>query len=397
MLLAQDMWYGSKLKPLSTLLRYAVALALFGLGLAGRFALIGVLPPTGFPFLTFFPAVMITAFVAGLWPGMLVALLSILSAWFYFIVPSHAAVTSGDLIALAFFSLVLLIDCVVIHLMSTAMGRARAAGEQLIRNEARLRTLAAELQQADQRKDEFLAMLAHELRNPLAPIAAAADLLSMVALNEDKVRKTSQVIKRQVKHLTGLVDDLLDVSRVTRGLVRIDQQRLDVTHVVAEAVEQARPMLDRREQHFSFRNDAVQGAFVLGDHKRLVQVVANLLNNAAKFSPDGSSIELALALEDGQVRLTVTDNGAGMTRAFLDQSFELFAQCERTSDRTQGGLGIGLALVRSLVELHGGHVSAASGGLGKGSQFTVWLPQLMELTAPAAGGAWQPPKVSALA
>ena len=380
MLQVQDMWYGSKLTPLSTLLRYGVALALFGLGLGGRFALIGLLPPTGFPFLTFFPVVMIAAFVAGLWPGLLVALLSILSAWFYFIAPSDAAVTNGDLIALAFFSLVLLIDCFVIHLMTSAMARARAAGVELIRNEARLRALAAELQLADRRKDEFLAMLAHELRNPLAPIAAAADLLSMGIVNDDKIRKTSQVIKRQVRHLSGLIDDLLDVSRVTRGLVRLAQRRLDVVHVVGEAVEQIRPMLDRRQQHFSFCDETGGEAFVFGDQKRLVQVVANLLDNAAKFSPDGSSIELALALTDGQVRLTVTDNGAGMASAFLDQSFELFAQCERTSDRSQGGLGIGLALVRSLVELHDGRVSAASEGLGKGSQFTVWLPQLTALT-----------------
>lgn len=379
MLLLQDIWYGSKPRSLSALMRYGIAVALFGLGLAGRFAITGLLPPTGFPFLTFFPAVMITAFVAGLWPSLIVALLSVWAAWFYFIVPPGAAgMTGGDLIALCFFSLILLIDCAVIHLLRTAVERARSTGEELVRNEARLRTQADQLQQADLRKNEFLAMLAHELRNPLAPIAAAADLLGMGIMAEEKVLATSHIIKRQVGHLTGLVDDLLDVSRVTRGLVRIEQQRLDMASVLAEAVEQIRPFLDRRKQHFSLRNDAGE-ALVLGDRTRLVQIVANLLNNAAKFTLDGGTIEMALELVDGQVRLTLTDNGVGMAPDFLDQAFELFVQGERASDRVQGGLGIGLALVRSLVELHGGRVSAASDGIGKGSCFTVWLPHLIGL------------------
>ena len=162
---------------------------------------------------------------------------------------------------------------------------------------------------------------------------------------------------------------------MTRGLVRLEKQSLDVAQVVTEAVEQIRPLLDRRQQHLSLRNQAGE-ALVLGDQKRLVQVVANLLNNAAKFTPDGGSIEVAVELADDQVRLTLTDNGAGMAPDFVDQSFDLFAQGERASDRSQGGLGIGLALVRSLVELHGGRVSAASEGLGKGSCFSVWLPHL---------------------
>ena len=225
--------------------------------------------------------------------------------------------SSGDLIALAFFSLILLIDCVVIHLMTAAVARARSTGEELVRNEARLQALADKFQQADLRKDEFLAMLAHELRNPLAPIAAAADLLGMGIMGKDDVRKSSQIIVRQVKHLTRMIDYLLDVSRVTRGLVQLEQQQLDAARVVTEAVEQIRPLLDRRQQNFSFRNNAGV-IFVLGDQKRLVQVVANLLNNAAKFTPDGGSIELALELADGQVRLTLTDNGAGMAPDFVD-------------------------------------------------------------------------------
>ncbi|WP_181373226.1 ATP-binding response regulator [Massilia glaciei] len=389
----QERWHGARLDTSSALVRFTLALVLFALSLGIRFALIGVLPPTGFPFLTFFPAVMLAAFVAGLWPGVLVATLSILAAWRFFIAPSaDGGLASGDVIALVFFSGVLLVDCVIIHLMTTALGRARSTSEQLLHSEAQFRALAGKLQQADLRKDEFLAMLAHELRNPLAPIAAAAELLGMGAMDEQKVQRTSLIIGRQVRHLTGLIDDLLDVSRVTRGLVRLERQPLDAKRVVAEAVEQIQPLLDRRRQRLSLHIEP-ESAFVLGDQKRLVQVVANLLNNAAKFTPEGGAIELALGLEDGQVRLALTDNGIGMAPDFVEQAFELFAQGERASDRSQGGLGIGLALVRSLVELHGGRARAGSDGLGKGSRFEVWLPRLAG-DAGAAGGAGAPSQLA---
>jgi signal transduction histidine kinase/PAS domain-containing protein len=230
------------------------------------------------------------------------------------------------------------------------------------------------LRETDRRKDEFLAMLAHELRNPLAPIASAADLLRLGRLDEARVRQTSGVIARQVRHMTGLIDDLLDVSRVTRGLVNVERHEVDARTVVGEAVEQVRPLIEQRRHHLEV-HVAPGPAHVWGDMKRLVQCVANVLNNAAKYTPEGGNIVLRLRSEAAQVVITVRDDGIGMTPDVLAHAFELFSQAERTPDRAQGGLGIGLALVKSLVELHGGRVALRSAGLGQGSEFSISLPR----------------------
>jgi PAS domain S-box-containing protein len=242
------------------------------------------------------------------------------------------------------------------------------------------------LRQADRRKDEFLAMLAHELRNPLAPIAAAADLLALGRADEARIRQTSGIIARQVRHMTGLVDDLLDVSRVTRGLVKLEKTRLDAKKVLADAVEQVRPLIEMRRHRLAVHTPP-QAAFVAGDAKRLVQVVTNLLNNAAKYTPEGGDIVLAMEVEDKQIKVAVSDNGIGMAPELQPRAFDLFTQAARTSDRAQGGLGIGLALVKSLVELHGGHISVHSDGIGKGSRFEVCLPHLAEQVPAIEAGA----------
>ncbi|WP_426100213.1 PAS domain-containing protein [Massilia sp. TSP1-1-2] len=243
----------------------------------------------------------------------------------------------------------------------------------------------SERREADRRKDEFLAMLAHELRNPLAPISAAADLLRLTANDPKRVRQSSDVIARQVRHLTSLVDDLLDVSRVTRGLVLIDRQVLDARRIVEDALEQVQPVIDARRHRLAVQLP-FEAACVLGDHKRLVQVLTNLLNNAAKYTPDGGRITLRMEVDAAMVQIIVTDNGIGMSPALSANAFELFAQAERTADRAQGGLGIGLALVRSLVQLHEGSVAAHSQGQGEGSTFTVRLPYVAG-PAPGAGTA----------
>jgi PAS domain S-box-containing protein len=230
------------------------------------------------------------------------------------------------------------------------------------------------LKNADQRKDDFLAMLAHELRNPLAPIGAAAELLKLPALGQEVVRQTSEVIARQVKHMSGLVDDLLDVSRVTRGAVELEKAPLDIRDIVMDAVEQVNPLMDARRHHFMLHLPPAM-AIVTGDHKRLVQVMGNVLTNAAKYTPEGGNILLEVSVGVEQVDLTVVDDGIGMAPNLVRQVFDLFSQAERTSDRSGGGLGLGLALVKSLVELHGGSVTCASPGLGKGSRFTVCLPR----------------------
>tara|TARA_R110001599_G_scaffold353676_1_gene595172 strand:- start:213835 stop:216879 length:3045 start_codon:yes stop_codon:yes gene_type:complete len=238
--------------------------------------------------------------------------------------------------------------------------------ERLARNQADLQNKA---------KDEFLAMLGHELRNPLAPISAAADLLRLTRSDPERVVRTSEVITRQVKHMTGLIDDMLDVSRVTRGLVTVEKVVLSLGALLIDAIEQARPLIDAR--HHQLKIDIPsQPVYVLGDHKRLVQVVTNVLNNAVKYTPTNGTITLTLTVTDQLATVTVIDNGIGMTEELVERAFELFSQAVRTPDRQQGGLGLGLALVRSIVELHGGTVSAHSAGLGHGSRFTLTLPRV---------------------
>ena len=233
------------------------------------------------------------------------------------------------------------------------------------------------LQDADRRKDEFLAMLAHELRNPLAPIGAAAELLQIIKLDEERVRQTSQIIGRQVQHMSSLVDDLLDVSRVTRGLVELDIAPLDIRHIVTDAVEQVTPLIQSRRHHFALHLPP-DTTMVMGDKKRLVQVIANILNNAAKYTQEGGNIVLRVEVYAEHVVIEVGDNGIGMTPELAGRAFDLFAQAERNSDRSSGGLGLGLALVKSLVELHHGSVTCESTGLGEGSKFAIRLPRLIQ-------------------
>ncbi|WP_194713345.1 hybrid sensor histidine kinase/response regulator [Noviherbaspirillum soli] len=255
-----------------------------------------------------------------------------------------------------------------------AIERARAESALRMENENTKRAEAA-LRQLDHRKNEFLAMLAHELRNPLAPISAAADLLRVAKLDEARISQTSRVITRQVAHLNSLVDDLMDVSRVTRGLVKLNRQLVDAKRIIADAVEQVGPLIEAR-RHQLVVHTAPEAAYILGDYKRLVQVLTNLLHNAAKYTPEGGHIVLRMEVCDGQVSFMVADNGVGMQPDLVKRAFELFVQGERTPDRSAGGLGIGLALVKSLVELHQGKVSVVSRGVGTGSEFTVMLPRV---------------------
>ena len=236
------------------------------------------------------------------------------------------------------------------------------------RDESEARLLAV-----DKRKDEFLAMLAHELRNPLAPISAGAQILLLTQNNNPMVARTATVIARQVSHMTGLVNDLLDVSRVTTGLVQLETTVVDFRSIVKDAVDQIDPLINQKHQQLVI--DLPDTAcFVAGDNKRLVQITANLLQNAAKYTNDGGSIKLVLSRSEQQLCFEISDSGIGMAAELVPHVFDLFTQAERTSDRTQGGLGIGLALVRSLVQLHNGRVTAQSAGVGLGSTFTVTLP-----------------------
>lgn len=229
------------------------------------------------------------------------------------------------------------------------------------------------LRQADRRKDEFLAMLAHELRNPLAPIVSAAQMLAVVADNAVKVRHVGKIVARQAEHMNNLVTDLLDVSRVTSGLVKLVRERLDIRQVVDESIEQVMPFMDAKRHKLTL-SSSMRSGIVMGDRKRLVQVVTNLMQNAAKYTPDGGEISVVIDADGERLDVSIRDNGIGMDAELLPFVFDLFTQERRSSDRAQGGLGLGLALVKSLVALHDGKVQARSDGRERGSTFTVSLP-----------------------
>lgn len=233
--------------------------------------------------------------------------------------------------------------------------------------------LAERLRQADHRKDEFLASLAHELRNPLAPIRNAIEILSRKPTTDPEAVWCRDVLNRQSAQLVRLVDDLLDVSRITHGKIKLKTSRLDLADVIEHAIEVSQPLIDahRHTLAVTLCDEAIP---IDGDPARLIQVFGNLLNNAAKYQEDHGRIELDMRHHGGIAIVTVRDRGIGIPHEVLSQIFELFAQGERAPDRAKGGLGIGLSLVKSLVEMHGGAVVAKSEGPGHGAEFSVYLP-----------------------
>lgn len=243
----------------------------------------------------------------------------------------------------------------------------------LLRDRQKLAGMADALRAADRRKDEFLAMLAHELRNPLAPILAGAELMKKSQGADARLAAISDIITRQTRHMTKIVDDLLDVARVTRGLVTVDMAPLDFSRVVSAAVDQVRPLLDARRHELTVEMPRSR-LEIIGDHARLVQVLSNLLNNAAKYTPEFGLIKLKIVTTSKELCFSVEDNGTGIAPDLMPELFDLFSQGSRSIDRAQGGLGLGLALVKTLVELHGGSVRAFSEGAGQGAQFMVRLP-----------------------
>jgi PAS domain S-box-containing protein len=235
----------------------------------------------------------------------------------------------------------------------------------------------AALREANQRKDEFLAMLAHELRSPLTPINNAAHILDMLKLEDSRLSWATEIIKRQVKHLTHLVDDLLDVSRIARGKISLKKERLDLIEVIKAVLETARGFIWDKQQQLDIRLPE-QPILLEADSVRLSQVLLNLLDNASKYSFEKGQIEVNVRPLGAEVEIQVRDNGTGISAELLPTIFDLFQQGARTLDRSQGGLGIGLTLVKQLVELHGGRVTASSPGAGLGSTFSVRLPTIVE-------------------
>ncbi|KQQ88662.1 diguanylate cyclase [Massilia sp. Leaf139] len=253
------------------------------------------------------------------------------------------------------------------------------------RNEEQLRRLAADLSDADRRKTEFLATLAHELRNPLAPIRSGLGVIRLSGDNATAVRKVREMMERQVGHMVHLIDDLLDVARISGGKLELKRERADLKRVLASAVETSAPLIEAARHRLRVALPETD-LTVDADVTRIAQVVANLLNNAAKYTPAGGRIELAACAQDGMAVITVTDNGVGIPADSLTTVFDMFRQVDRHMERAQGGLGIGLSLVRRLVEMHGGTVRAQSAGAGQGSRFEVRLPLAGDAAASGSYG-----------
>jgi signal transduction histidine kinase/ActR/RegA family two-component response regulator len=261
----------------------------------------------------------------------------------------------------------------VITSLHDAEGRLRGFA-QVIRDMSERKRMES-LEQQGRRLTEFLAMLAHELRNPLAPIRNAIAIMGAHRDLPREVAWSREVIERQTGQLARLVDDLLDVSRITRGKLRMRGEPMDLNVAVHRALEASRPLVESRKQDLQLRLSP-KPIVVHGDMTRLTQVIVNLLNNAAKYTPEGGRVEVATRIDGDDGVVTVSDNGMGIPPHLLERVFDLFAQGERTLDRSEGGLGIGLTLARRIVALHGGSVVARSEGAGKGAEFEMRLPRL---------------------
>jgi CheY-like chemotaxis protein len=252
-----------------------------------------------------------------------------------------------------------------------------------------LRASEAVLREADRQKNHFLAMLSHEPRNPLAPIRNCLYILQRAAPGGEQARRAQTVIDRQVAHMTWLIDDLLDVTRITSGKIRLQRERIDLNELAHRTVEDHRTIFARSEVRLEVL-PAPAEVWVHGDRVRIAQIISNLLQNAAKFTPRRGKTTVSIESDHarGQAILTVRDTGAGIPPEMLPRLFHTFAQADSTLDRSKGGLGLGLALVKGLVEMHGGSVTAASGGPGKGAAFTIMVP--LDVTAARTKPAAQP-------
>jgi two-component system CheB/CheR fusion protein len=360
------------------------------------------------PFLLPSLAVVVVAWHGGFGPSQLAMLLALPGIAYLFLPPRHDLAESLVVHRVHVWGFLFL--GVTIGLFSARLRAARQRAEALAREAERRREdlerevverqrLEKELQQradalaeADRRKDEFLAMLGHELRNPLAPIRNAVQLLRRLTPPDPHVRFSADLIDRQAQAMARLVDDLLDVSRITRGKINLQREPVDLAAVVARAVETARPLLDARGHTLAVTLPP-DPLWAEADPTRLTQVVANLLNNAAKFTQEGGHVWMTVERRPGEAVLRVRDDGLGIPAALLPHVFDLFTQGDRSLARVEGGLGIGLTLVKRLVELHGGGVEAQSEGPGRGSEFVVRLPvpQWQANGAERAGQTVRPP------
>jgi signal transduction histidine kinase/ActR/RegA family two-component response regulator len=360
-------YIGPLLREDAVWLRYGAAVAIV-LAIAGIRAVLAPLLGTQAPLLPFVLGVFAAAYLGGRGPATLASVLTPLLATLWFTSWPHDAPATQWLAHVVFFLLIALLSSQLMHELQV---RSRAEREAL--NMAAQHAQA--LSEADRRKDEFLAMLAHELRNPLAPIRNVAYVLTKGQADPAAVRRSGQMIERQANHLSRLVDDLLDVARITRGRVVLECDSVGLDSLADSAIETVQPMLAARGQTVVVRRNA-EKVFVFGDGVRLCQVVANLLTNASKYSPERSSIEILIEGAGADAFISVRDQGIGIDAQLLPFLFDPFLQGDRSLDRSQGGLGLGLTIVKLLVDLHGGDVTAHSVGVGKGSEFRIRLPRV---------------------
>jgi two-component system CheB/CheR fusion protein len=262
-----------------------------------------------------------------------------------------------------------------------AVGGTVVGASKVARDITERRKSERALRRADEQKDEFLAMLSHELRNPLASIATAAEVLARTLGPSPNAQAPLALLRRQAQQLTRITDDLLDVSRIARGRVTLKREVVEVSHAMDEAAESVGPAL-QQAGHRLVVSRPVEPLYVDADRARLVQCLGNILHNAAKYSDRGKDIEVSFAADTAEVVIEVRDHGCGISPELLPHVFELFVQSERTLDRSEGGLGIGLSVVKRLVEMHGGRVGVASAGIGRGSTFTVRLPRVRKPAPP---------------
>jgi signal transduction histidine kinase/ActR/RegA family two-component response regulator len=336
-----------------------------------HYALYGILADQA-PFFPFLLAVIVTAWYGGLKPGLAATVLGAACGVYYSLPPAHPPMIE-QLSRPTVVGLFLVLGLTA----SWLCGSLHAAHRRI--------------EEADRRKNDFLATLAHELRNPLAPIRTALEIMRRADDNPALMGQIRKIMERQLGHLIRLIDDLLDVSRITRGKLQLRKECVSLAMVIQSAVEAARPFIDVQEHDLSISLPK-EAIYLDADPTRLAQIFANLLNNAAKFTAPRGQIWLGAERQGGEVVLSVRDSGIGIAAEQLPRLFEMFEQAAPALQRTHGGLGIGLALVRGLVMLHGGTVEARSAGPGQGSEFLLRLPSIDPPPAapPAAAGAAQP-------
>jgi signal transduction histidine kinase len=365
-------------RPTSRTMRYLAAVIFTAVMLLIRWALDPWLGDAQ-PLSLLFGAVALAVWLGGVGPALVATALGYFASDYLFIPPRgvFAVVNVQEAVSL----LTYLMSCAIIVAFGEGMRIANGRAHQHAKS---LEHQQVQLERAERHKDEFLATLAHELRNPLASIANVLTFFARQELQDPQFQKALSIITRQVRHLSRLIDDLLDISRIAAGKLNLHKTPTELGTVLAEAIDCARPLIDAAGHRFDW-SAPVEPIPVSADHTRLVQVFLNLLNNAIRYTPCGGHLVVEVRSDDEWATVRVCDSGMGIPADMLLAIFERFTQVERDAERTKGGLGIGLTLVRRLVEMHGGTIEACSDGVGRGSEFIVRLPILSRPQSPCDG------------